>query len=42
MTKQNGGDKLVKLEAEIDMVAAQIWGINDAEMKAIRKALPDE
>ena len=39
---QNDVDKLAELEAEIDEVAAQIWGITDAELKAIRKALPDE
>ena len=42
VVKQNGVDKLAELEAEIDEAAAKIWGITDVELKAIRKALPDE
>ena len=36
--QHNNGDELVKLEAEIDEVAAKIWGISGNELKAIQKA----
>ncbi len=39
--QQNNEDKIAGLEAEIDEVAAGIWGITDAELKAIQKALAD-
>jgi len=34
-------DAVAALEAEIDHVAAKIWGITDAELKAIQKALAE-
>ena len=37
----NNEDQLVALEAEIDKAATKIWGITDAELKAIQKALAD-
>ena len=40
--KQSGENRLTRLEAEIDEVAAKIWGITDAELKAIREALPEK
>ena len=39
--KKNNKDKITELEAEIDEVAARIWGITNAELKAIQKALAD-
>ena len=40
--KQSRENRLTRLEAEIDEVAAKIWGITDAELKAIREALPEK
>ena len=40
--KQNCKDQIKELEAEIDEVAAKIWGITDAELKAIQKALSEQ
>ncbi len=34
-------DAVAALEAEIDKVAAKIWGINDTELKSIQNALAD-
>ena len=42
VTKQNDKDQIKKFEAEIDEVAAKIWGITDAELKAIQKALSEK
>ena len=36
--KNNRQDDVVTLEAEIDKIAARIWGIDDAELKAIQEA----
>ncbi len=38
---ENKGDEIARLESEIDEVAAGTWGISDAELKAIQKALAD-
>jgi len=39
--QDNSEDKITELEGEIDEVAAKIWGITDAELKAIHAALAD-
>jgi len=39
--RKNKQNEVVTLEAEIDEVAAGIWGISDIELKAIQKALAD-
>ena len=39
--RKNRQDEVATLEAEIDEVAAGIWGISDVELKAIQKALAD-
>ena len=38
----NTGGPLAVLEAEVDEAAAKIWGITDAELKAIRKATSEQ
>ena len=38
--KNNRMEEILSLECEIDKLAAKIWGITDAELKAIRKELP--
>ena len=38
----NIGGPLAVLEAEVDEAAAKIWGITDAELKAIRKATSEQ
>ena len=40
-TAVNGKDELAELEAEIDEVAAGIWGLTPPELKAIQEALAD-
>lgn len=39
--RKNRQDKVATLEAEINAVAASIWEITDAELKAIQKALSE-
>ena len=39
--RENRQNEMASLEAEIDKVAAEMWGINDAELKAIQMALAD-
>lgn len=34
-------EEIAELESKIDEVAAKIWGITDAELEAIQKALTD-
>jgi hypothetical protein len=34
-------DRIAALESEIDLAAAQLWGITDKELKAIQKALAE-
>ena len=38
-TQNSQEDVITELETEIDKLAAKIWGITDAELKAIREAL---
>ena len=40
--KQNRKDQVAELEAEIDEVAARIWGVPNAELQAIQEALADK
>ena len=40
--KNNRMEEIPSLECEIDKLAAKIWGITDAELKAIRKELPSK
>ena len=40
--EKNNEDEITALGAEINDVAARIWGITDAELKAIQKALEKE
>ena len=39
--RKNRQNKVATLEAEIDAVAASIWEITNAELKAIQKALSE-
>jgi hypothetical protein len=39
--RENKQDEVTTLESEIDQVAAIMWGISDAELKAIQKALAE-
>lgn len=39
--EENKSDKIAELQAEIDEVAAKIWGISTAELKAIQKSLAE-
>ena len=39
--KLNRQDEVIALESEIDEVTANLWGINDAELKAIQRASAD-
>lgn len=41
VAEKSGEDNIGELEAEINEVAARIWGITNAELKAIHKALAD-
>ena len=38
---ENKEHEIAELESEIDEVAAGVWGITDAELKAIQKALKE-
>ena len=40
-TEKGNEEEIVELESEIDEMAAKIWGITDAELKAIQNALAD-
>lgn len=39
MAERKDEGALTEVEAEIDEMAAQIWGITDAELKAIQETL---
>lgn len=39
--RENSQDEVTTLESEIDEVAARIWGINNAELTAMQRALAD-
>ena len=39
--KQNGAEVLAKVEDEVDRAAAELWGISEEELAAIKKALAE-
>ena len=42
MAERKDEDEFTEVETEIDEMAAQIWGITDAELKAIQEALAEK
>lgn len=42
MAERKEENELTEVEAEIDEMAAQVWGITDAELKAIQEALAEK
>ena len=42
MAERKEESELTEVEAEIDEMAAQVWGITDAELKAIQEALAEK